>query len=97
MPEFIKTNSEVIKTTGSTVGNIVAAGKNISDAVNSAKKVNAEVKNLEEIRKKIKTKSPLFNKAKPSADNNTSLDSSQLDAINKSLSNKKRGNGFEIY
>ena len=40
---FVKTNSEVIKTVGSAGANTASAAKNITDAVNSTKKLNAEI------------------------------------------------------
>ena len=47
---FIKANSEVIKTAGSAGANVAGATKNIVDAVNSTKKLNAEIDQLKKIK-----------------------------------------------
>ena len=47
---FVKTNSEVIKTVGSAGANTASAVKNITDAVNSTKKLNAEIDQLKRIK-----------------------------------------------
>ena len=47
---FVKTNSEVIKTVGSAGANTASAAKNITDAVNSTKKLNAEIDQLKRIK-----------------------------------------------
>ena len=47
---FVKTNSEVIKTAGSAGANTASAVKNITDAVNSTKKLNAEIDQLKRIK-----------------------------------------------
>ena len=47
---FVKTNSEVIKTVGSAGANTASAVKYITDAVNSTKKLNAEIDQLKRIK-----------------------------------------------
>ena len=47
---FIKANSEVIKTVGSAGANVAGASKNIVNAVNSTKKLNAEIEQLKKIK-----------------------------------------------
>ena len=47
---FVKTNSEVIKTVGSAGANTASAAKYITDAVNSTKKLNAEIDQLKRIK-----------------------------------------------
>ena len=47
---FVKTNSEVIKTASSAGANTASAAKSITDAVNSTKKLNAEIDQLKRIK-----------------------------------------------
>ena len=47
---FVKTNSEVIKTAGSAGANTASAVKNITDAVNSTKKLKSEIDQLKRIK-----------------------------------------------
>ena len=47
---FVKTNSEVIKTVGSAGANTASTVKYITDAVNSTKKLNAEIDQLKRIK-----------------------------------------------
>ena len=72
---FVKTNSEVIKTASSAGANTASAAKNITDAVNSTKKLNAEINQLKRIKeyrskKKQKKKNKRKNKRKRERTNN---------------------------
>ena len=62
---FVKTNSELIKTGTSAASNIASAGKNINDAINSTRKVNEEINQLRKLKERIaimnKTNQKLLN------------------------------------
>ena len=105
---FVKTNSEVIKTAGSAGANTVSAVKNITDAVNSTKKLNAEIDQLKRIKEyrskketeKEKEKEPTITftpeNNKMLIQKTSTLNQQQKNAIenlSKNLSKKKLGKG----
>ena len=107
---FIKTNSEVIKTVGSAGANVAGASKNIVNAVNSTKKLNAEIEQLKKIKeyRKNKTKekeqvityTPTETNKPSTAGTNSQLNQQQQNAIEslaKNLSKKRLGKGLRIY
>ena len=105
---FLKTNSEVIKTVGSAGANAAGATKNIVDAVNSTKKLNAEIDQLKKIKeyRKNRTKekeqvityNPETNK-NPIKKTET-LNQQQQNAVEslaKNLSKQRLGKGLKFY
>ena len=106
---FIKTNSEVIKTVGSAGANTANAIKSINDAVNSTKKVNAEIDQLKRIREynlkktkekeKEKEKEPIITHLKQNTSTLNQEQKNSLETLAKNLSTKKlgKGAGLRIY